>query len=184
MSFQENEQLIMEELQTVLRNIDEKVIDDVVSLLNKSNKIFFHALGRAGFMGKSFVMRLMHMGKEVYVMGETNTPNFEEGDLLIIASGSGETGQFIQMAEKVKQYKGKLLLFTGTPNSTLDQMADISIVIQAPSKKKEDSSFFSVQPMASLFEQTILLTGDAIVLTMMGQAGGNGEMFHRHSNLE
>lgn len=184
MAFQENEHVILDELKTTLDKIEPQVIQDAIDLIERSDKIFFHALGRAGYMGKSFVMRLMHMGKEVYVMGETNTPNFGANDVLIIASGSGETSQFVQMAKKAKSLGGKLLLFTGTPDSTLDQMADVSIVIQAPSKKQEDSSFCSVQPMASLFEQGILLAGDAIILTMMENASNNATMFSRHSNLE
>lgn len=76
------------------------------------------------------------------------------------------------------------MVFTGTPNSTLDQMADVSIIIKAPSKNQKDSEFQSVQPMASLFEQGILISGDAIVLGLMEQGSGNDEMFSRHSNLE
>lgn len=184
MEFQANGRIILKEVQTILDKIDPSAIQEAITLIEQSNQIFFHALGRAGFMGKSFVMRLMHMGKAVYVMGETNTPNFEKGDVLIIASGSGETGQFIQMAKKAQSFGGKLLLFTATPNSTLDQMADVSIVIQAPSKKQEASDFCSVQPMASLFEQGILIVGDAMILTMMEANSNNATMFSRHSNLE
>ncbi len=36
-------------------------------------------------------MRMMHMGIDAYVIGETVTPNFEKDDILIIESGSGET---------------------------------------------------------------------------------------------
>lgn len=184
MGFKENEKTILKELETVLDKVDQKSVDEAMNLINSSNKIFFNALGRAAFAGKSFVMRLMHMGREVYVVGETNTPNFEEGDLLIICSGSGETKQFIQIAEKAKGFGGKLMVFTGTPNSTLDQMADVSIIIKAPSKNQKDSEFRSVQPMASLFGQGILISGDAIVLGLMEQGSGNDEMFSRHSNLE
>ncbi|MGN0266316.1 MAG: 6-phospho-3-hexuloisomerase [Lachnospiraceae bacterium] len=184
MSFLENEQIILKELDTVLGKIDQEQIDQAMKLINESDKIFFNALGRAAFAGKSFVMRLMHMGREVYVVGETNTPNFGPNDLLIICSGSGETKQFIQIAEKAKSLGGKVMVFTGTPNSTLDKMSDASIIIQAPSKKQEDSDFTSVQPMASLFEQGILISGDAIILSLMENGTGNGEMFSRHSNLE
>lgn len=184
MSFAKNEHIILQELETVMEQVDERQILEAIALINGSNKIFFNALGRARFMGKSFVMRLMHMGREVYVVGETNTPNFDEHSLLIICSGSGETRQFIEIAQKAKVLGGKVLVFTGTPGSTLTQIADGSIVIKAPAKKQEDSSFTSVQPMASLFEQGILLVGDSIILTMMEQSGSNEEMFSRHSNLE
>lgn len=184
MSFNSNEKVVLNELETVLDQIGDDQIEKAIRLINGSDKIFFHALGRAGFMGKSFGMRLMHMGREVYIVGETNTPNFGEGDLLIICSGSGETKQFIEIAEKAKKLGGNVLVFAGTPDSTLTKIADSSIVIKAPSKKQEESSFASVQPMASLFEQGVLLAGDTIILTMMEQAASNEEMFSRHSNLE
>lgn len=184
MSFNENANTILKELKNVLDSVNSKEIENAVKLIEESDKIFFNALGRAGFMGKSFAMRLMHMGQEVYIVGETNTPNFSEKDLLIICSGSGETKQFIQIAEKAKSLGGKVLVFTGTSSSTLARIADSFIVINAPSKKQEDSKFTSVQPMASLFEQGILLVGDSIILTMMNQYSDNTEMFRRHSNLE
>lgn len=184
MSFSSNEKVVLSELETVLSQVEEEQVKAAIKLINESDKIFFHALGRAGFMGKSFVMRLMHMGREVYIVGETNTPNFGKNDLLIICSGSGETKQFVEIAEKAKKLGGRILVFTGTPGSTLTKIADSSIIIKAPSKKQEDSGFASVQPMASLFEQGVLLAGDTIVLTMMEQSSNNEEMFSRHSNLE
>ena len=184
MSFQTNEQTILRELDTVLGKIDQEQVDRAMEVIRASDKIFFHALGRAAFAGKSFVMRLMHMGREVYVVGETNTPNFGSNDLLIICSGSGETSQFVEIANKAKKLGGTVMVFTATPDSTLDRLSDASIVIQAPSKKQEDSLFHSVQPMASLFEQGILIAGDAIILSLMEGQTGNDEMFQRHSNLE
>lgn len=184
MSFNENAHVVLSELENVLNTINPKEIENAIKMITESDRIFVDALGRAGFMGKSFAMRLMHMGREIYIVGETNTPNFGEKDLLIICSGSGETKQFIQIAEKAKSLGGKVLVFTGTPGSTLTRIADGFIVINAPSKKQEDSKFTSVQPMASLFEQGILLVGDSIVLTIMNQYGDNAEMFSRHSNLE
>ena len=184
MSFRCNERIVLKELETVLDEISQEQVDQAVELINKSDKIFFYALGRAVYAGKSFIMRLMHMGREVYVLGETNTPNFEENDLLIICSGSGETKQFVDVAKKAKGFGGNVLVFTATLGSTLTTIADGTILIKAPSKKQEDSEFVSVQPMASLFEQSILLVGDAIILGMMEQATNGEEMFKRHSNLE
>lgn len=184
MGFKSNSNIVLEELKTVLNKVDTNEIDSAIQLIEHADKIFFTALGRAGFMGKSFVMRLMHMGKEVYVVGETNTPNFEKDDILIICSGSGETKQFIQIAEKAKSLGGKVLLFSATQGSTLTRIADCSIIIQAPSKKQTDSEFQSCQPMASLFEQGILLTGDSMILTLMENGANNDKMFQKHSNLE
>ena len=48
---------------------------------------------------KAFTMRLMHMGKEVYFLTETITPNFGPGDLFIVSSASGETAQLVALAK-------------------------------------------------------------------------------------
>lgn len=179
------EERILSELHKSLEMVSDKEFEDALEKIEGANKIFVLALGRAGFAIKSFAMRLMHMGKEAYVIGETITPNFEKGDLLIIASGSGETKQFIQMAEKAQGFGGEVLAFTGNGNSTLAKLADGKVVIPAPSKNVEDSEFTSVQPMASLYEQSVLLLGDSLILGLMDKSDKeNDEMFKKHSNLE
>ena len=36
-------------------------------------------------------MRMMHVGLDAYVVGETVTPSLEADDIFIVGSGSGET---------------------------------------------------------------------------------------------
>ena len=183
MSFNGNANIILKELERSLNGINENNVVKALELIEKCNKIFVLGLGRAGFMAKSFAMRMMHMGREAYVVGETNTPNFEENDLLIITSGSGETKEFLQKAEKAKKFGGKVLAITTNGDSTLAKISDGVIVVNATSKGVTKES--SVQPMASLYEQNILLLCDALVLCLMDLSNKpNSEMFKRHSNLE
>jgi 6-phospho-3-hexuloisomerase len=44
----------------------------------------------------------MHLGYTVFIVGETNTPAILEGDLLLVASGSGTTSSVVSSAEKAK----------------------------------------------------------------------------------
>lgn len=176
---------ILNELKKTLDKVSNKEFDEALELVLGSEKNFVLALGRAGFAIKSFGMRLMHVGKEAYVVGETITPNFEAGDLLVIVSGSGETKQFLQMAEKAQRFGGKVLTITGNGQSTLANLADWKVVIPAPTKDINESQFTSIQPMASLYEQSVLLLGDAIILGLMEKSDkANEEMFKKHSNLE
>ena len=66
-------------------------------------------------MGKSFAMRMMHMGIDAYVIGETVTSTFTQDDLLIIGSGSGETKSLIPIAQKAKELGGKVGVVTISP---------------------------------------------------------------------
>lgn len=183
MSFKKNVNIILDELNETLNCIDEESCANAITLIDEAKKIFALGLGRAGFMEKSFAMRLMHMGKDAYVVGETINPNFDKGDLLIVGSGSGETKELLQKAQKAKDFGGKVLLFTTAPESSIAKISDAVISINASSKAEVKQS--SVQPMASLYEQSILLAADALVLTMMDASDKpNSEMFKKHSNLE
>jgi 6-phospho-3-hexuloisomerase len=88
-------QYLAEIIKELNRSVDLISNDEAEKLVNgilESKKIFVAGAGRSGFMAKSFAMRMMHMGIDAYVIGETVTPNFEKDDILIIGSGSGEKG--------------------------------------------------------------------------------------------
>lgn len=185
MSFTQYSSLVLQELEASLSQLDEAACDQAVELITNADKIFVLALGRLGLALKSLAMRLMHMGREVYVVGETITPNYGPGDLLIVGSASGETTQLTSIAEKAKGLGGRVLAITGTPGSTVTRIADVTVVVPAPSKNQADSTFTSEQPMASLFEQGVLLLGDSLVLALMASSTrDNDQMFVKHANLE
>jgi 6-phospho-3-hexuloisomerase len=48
---------------------------------------------------KMAAMRFMHLGYTVFIVGETNTPAILEGDLLLVASGSGTTSSVVSSAD-------------------------------------------------------------------------------------
>ena len=83
-------------------------------LLNKLNKqiIFLNGAGRSGIAIRAFANRLMHIGFSVSIVGEISSPHSKPGDLLIICSGSGETGSLKSLAEKAKQSGIDLALVT------------------------------------------------------------------------
>lgn len=130
-------------------------------------------------------MRMMHMGLDAYAVGETVTPNFEKEDLLIIGSGSGETRAFIPMAEKAKEIGGHIAAVTLSPASTLGKAADMIVKLPGASKDRSTGDFTTIQPMGSLFEQTMLVFYDAVILRVMSKQGLNSQkMYGRHANLE
>jgi len=177
---------IVRELDRALSSVDSAECEKLADLILGSGKIFCAGAGRSGFMMKSFAMRLMHMGFESYVAGETVTPNIGPGGLLIIGSGSGETGSLVSMAEKAKKLGAGLALVTISPESPIGGLAGITIMIPAPTPKSgAGTGFTSMQPMGSLFEQSLLLTLDAVILRLMEKQGVDAvSMFGRHANLE
>jgi 6-phospho-3-hexuloisomerase len=178
-------QVIIKELQRTANLINEAEVQMLVDGIIKANKIFVAGAGRSGFMAKSFAMRMMHIGLDPYVVGETVTPNLEERDLFIVGSGSGETKSLISMTEKAKSLGATVAAVTISPNSTIGSLADITIQIPAQAKSGEKAGNETIQPMGSLFEQSLLLLYDAIILRFMEKKSlTSNTMYGRHANLE
>lgn len=176
---------ILKELEQILGLVAQKPTEVLAETILQSNRIFLAGAGRSGLMAKAFAIRLMHMGLTVFIVGETVTPALGQHDLLLLASGSGETGSLVSMANKCKNIQAKLAVITIVPQSTIGRMADVVVEIPASVKEKSADNSISLQPMGSLFEQTLLLLADAVILRLMEIKKIQADsMFVRHANLE
>ncbi len=136
---------------------------------------------------RAFGMRLMHLGKTVYVVGETTTPSIAAANLLILASGSGRTVSLLAIAEQALRHNARILLFTTDATSPMAELADHQVVIPAPSLKMAggERGTMSIQPLGTLFEQSLFILCDSLILRMMRHSGVcAAQMFERHANLE
>jgi 6-phospho-3-hexuloisomerase len=129
----------------------------------------------------------MHLGKTVHVVGESTTPSIQAGELLILGSGSGQTRTLLTIAQKAQSQGANILLFTTNPTSPLANWADQTVVLPAPSLEDvaEVRDVKSMQPMGTLFEQSLLILCDIIILWLMLRTGVSAsQMRGRHANLE
>ncbi|MFD1678042.1 6-phospho-3-hexuloisomerase [Alicyclobacillus fodiniaquatilis] len=176
---------ILAELSRVIRSVSEANTKQFVESILLAKRIFVAGAGRSGFMSRAFAMRLMQMGFETYVVGETVTPNIAQGDLLVLGTGSGETKSLVQIAEKAKELSASIAIVTIFPESTIGKLADTCVRIPARPKDGSDDGYKSIQPMGTLFEQSLLVFFDAAILKLMAARGTNSDtMFTRHANLE
>ncbi len=187
MRYEETSAAMIAELERTLARIDTSSIETAIDDLARAERLFITGAGRSGLVMKSFAIRLMHLGKQVFVVGETNTPGIGEGDLLVIGSGSGRTDSLVIHAQKAKSVGARLLLFTINPDSPIGRLADHIVQISAPSHKVPvtTDSYASVQPKGSLFEQSLFLFNDYLIIELMKRANLSSEdLFSRHANLE
>ncbi|MGP6139117.1 6-phospho-3-hexuloisomerase [Jeotgalibaca sp. A127] len=154
---------IVEEVGTVLEKVDRVSIEKTVDLIQKDGRIFVDGEGRSGYVGKCFAMRLMHLGFEVYVMGETNTPSFRDGDVLFCISGSGNTGSVLLNAEKAQKVGAEIVTVTNNEQSSLGMVADHIIKLDATVRGDQENRK-SIQLLGSLFDQAVHLLLDNICL--------------------
>ncbi|GBG95441.1 6-phospho-3-hexuloisomerase [Ligilactobacillus salitolerans] len=179
---------IVQELSLYSEQVDALQIQNVAHLCQKAQRIFVAGAGRSGFAARGFANRLMQLGKETYFVGETTTPAIQQGDLLLIGSGSGKTNSLLVDAKKAKEKGAALATLTIYPHAAIGKLADALIVIPGGTPKNESSdqdTATSIQPMGTLFEQLSWLTYDALVLELMKLLGEtSATMFSRHANLE
>jgi 6-phospho-3-hexuloisomerase len=177
--------LVADEVNTAITNLDSVSLDLAVDLIQRTHRKFALGLGRGGLMLKAFEMRLFHLGFESYGVWGINTPPIQENDLLIIVSNSGNTETTLALAKKAKSHGSKILLFTTNNESELGRMSDVVIEIKAPGMKKSNTHNNSQQLMNSLFEQTVLITGDILTLCLKSKLKMlDADIESRHANLE
>ena len=178
--------IVCRELENTLGSINERQAEAFVELIDNAEEVFCAGAGRSGFQVKGFAMRLMHMGKKSYVVGETCTPNITKDGVLVICSGSGETKSMVNHAQKAKEVGAKVALITINTGSTIARMADVVVEISAVSPKSAVQGIFkSIQPMGSLFEQSEGIFMDIAIMMLMERNNMNSEtMFGRHANME
>lgn len=175
------------ELEDTFSTLDQRQLDDLQAQIMKADKVFVAGAGRSLLMIRGFAMRLMHMGFEAYVVGETITPAIEPGHLLIVASGSGSTDTLSAIAEKCKKVGATLSLITTRPDSKIGRIADYIVEVHAATPKGGDPNAASMQPGASTFEQSVLLIGDAMIVNIIGAdsiSDSNKRLMRKHANLE
>ena len=176
---------IVKELEGAVSGLNAGEGEALAELLLRTGQIFVAGAGRSGLMGRAFAMRLMQAGRTAYVVGETVTPGIAPGDVLVLGSGSGETKGLVSMAEKAKAIGAAVVLVTIQPDSALGRLADYTVKLPGAPKERPDGGYMTLQPMASLFEQTLLVFYDAVILRIMEQTGQtSGRMFGKHANLE
>jgi len=155
-----------------------RVVDEIVS----RRRVFVYGAGRSGLVARCFAQRLMHIGVESYVVGETINPSVRRGDVVLIVSGSGETTSPVCIGRRARELGAFLVVLTAHPNSTLGRMADVVLVVPGKTKLVERESY---APFTSLFDIAALSVLDSIASEIMGRLGVGEELISiRHANLE
>ena len=177
--------LILEEIENCLENSDFHQLKNFIEIILSAENIIIFGAGRVGFVMKSFSMRLNHLGLNSYFLGDTNVPASGRKDLLIVGSGSGTTKSVSEMVSLAKKNNLQVICVTANPNSTIAKNSSATIFLKAPNKFDLMIPRFSKQPMTTLFEQSLFITLDSIVLKLMEELNQNHDlMSERHNVLE
>ena len=185
LSIKSTTKAIINEIDAVLDGIKEDEFKKFVKAINSSKNIFVTGQGRSGLVARTFAMRLTHIGFSCHVVGDTTTPNIDEGDMLIACSSSGTTSVTCHIAGLAKRLNAQVVVITAHPNSELSEHAGLSIEIPASDTDLVIQSQLTEQFRSTLFEQACLVYLDAVILTLVRLLNREEvEMMKRHANLE
>jgi 6-phospho-3-hexuloisomerase len=185
MPIRQNIQNILDEMGQVLAEVPAGGLARLTEAVLEASRIYVAGGGRSGLMARAFAMRLMHLGRLTYVVGETTTPAIRGGDLLVSCSASGETHVTVVVSKVAQEAGARVFAITATPDSPMARLADETIVIPAPSKRGARWTGQSSQYGGSLFEQALLVLLDAVSNEVGRRLGKTPqELDSRHANLE
>jgi 6-phospho-3-hexuloisomerase len=184
MTARDYSQLVAREICDALARTEDQQVNTLLDMIEEASTIFVGGAGRSLMMMQAFAMRLMHIGFNSYVVGESTTPAIVADDLLIAGSGSGKTRITLALVEAAAARGAHTAVITGHPDSPIAQAADHCVHIHAP-VVFVNSDRPTRQPPGTLFEQCLLAQGDAMILQLMRRRGQTEEIIRRrHTKFE
>ena len=161
-----------------------EALDALAAAVGGAPRVFVHGTGRSGLALQMTAMRLMHLGLTVHVVGEVTSPAIGGGDVLLTASGSGTTGGIVRAAGTARDAGARVVALTTDAGSPLADLAEVVVVVPAAGKQ-DRSGQASAQYAGGLFEQAVVLLGDAVFDALWHRSGATAdELWPRHANLE
>ncbi len=177
--------------QDVFKKIDDAQLENAVSLILGTQKIYVLGIGHSGMFGRILSMKLNHVGLRAYTVFDEINPPFDENDLFIAISQSGETKTILALAEKAKKLGGKVLCVTSVGDSTLGGIADALLCIE---KHGHSPEFKALGALGDIKNQNLLgaLFGFNIyvlfytIIIMLAEAKNEtpDSINTRHANLQ
>ncbi|CAJ0995663.1 3-hexulose-6-phosphate isomerase [Sodalis praecaptivus] len=170
-------QQVARELSKMAQAINDEQLSQLAEAINRTPRVFLSGQGRSRLMVKAIAIRLMHIGLAVYVAGESNTPAIAAGDLLIAVSSSAKTPVTLSHIAAARQAGAAVALISSSPTPALQ----VDHYVSLPARKEVATD----QHAGSLFEQSLLITGDAIAWKIQHRrAQTDAELDKRHANLQ
>lgn len=174
---------MLEEHKKVLLAVDEKEIEKLLEAIEKAKCIQVFGMGRMKCAVRAFTMRLMHMGLNAHVVYDTTCPNIGPGDLIIINCACTAVGYMV--VQFAKKLGAKVAAITAYPESKAGKLCDLTVRLRGQVHPGREGEIPSIQPMASLFEQTIFVLEDIIIQLLMERLNITAkQMAKRHTNLD
>jgi 6-phospho-3-hexuloisomerase len=188
--------LMGSKIRAISESIHDNEVEKFLEEVLRAKRVYVMGAGRSGLVAKAFAMRLMHLGLQSYVVGETITPAMRSDDVLIVFSGSGKTKTVADIAETAKEIGAHICLITSNPDSRIGKMAECIVKIESHRDAMEnDAAEFEIRqmmgdhksfaPLGTLFETASIVFADAVISRLMEiTKTDESALKNRHANIE
>lgn len=157
-------------------------LDAFVDALQPARRVFVYGRGRSGFVARAFAVRLMHLGYQTYVIGETITAPVQRDDVVLLVSGSGSTYPVVMTAELGRRQGATVVCVTADADSPIARLSHVVVTLEAPESNGRKAR---LAPLGTIFETSAWLYFDAVVAILMARLGETeAKLRERHATLE
>lgn len=177
--------LVLGEIHEALCATDINALERLAKDICGSERIFLIGTGRVFMSVQAFCKRLAHLGFSAHCVGDITEPPLLPGNLLIVASGSGESIVPVAISKKAKELGAKVVHIGSNSEGNVKQYCDYMVRVPVKTRLNKPDEVKSEQIMTSLFEQTVLILGDILSLIIMEEKKLDANnLWRNHANIE
>jgi 6-phospho-3-hexuloisomerase len=185
LTYEQARGVVLAEVTQALQAVDPAQVEVLLDTILGADRVFLVGVGRVMLSLQAFAKRLNHLGIRAHCVGDINEPAITPADLLIVGSCSGKSEVPVTIGGIARRHGARIAHIGSNPGSPLAPIADIFVRIPVRSRLELPDEIPSQQLMTSLFEQALLLLGDAIALMIARRLGLDpATLWRYHANLE
>lgn len=166
-------QLEIDELQRLHARVDDhfsRAIEAMLSCLRTRGKLIVCGVGKSGNIGRKLAATLNSTGATTVLLNAGDALHgdlgvIDPGDLAILLSYSGETGELLNLLPHLKRFGIPVVAITGGAESTLAKNADIVLDTHVT----QEACPLNLAPTSST--TTMLVLCDALAMTLLEARG-------------
>ena len=193
---QEMMRLMASKIRTIANTIADEDVNKLLDEILNAKRVYVIGAGRSGLVAKAFAMRLMHLGLQAYVVGETITPALHKGDVMVAFSGSGKTKTIAEIAETAHEIGAHICLITSNADSRIGKISECIVIIEHQRDAvTDDAAEFEIRqmmgehksfaPLGTIFETSSMIFADAVISRLMEiTQTDESALKNRHTNIE
>ncbi|HET6518383.1 MAG TPA: SIS domain-containing protein, partial [Geminicoccaceae bacterium] len=145
------------------RRVDESFAQAVAVIPAAESRIIIPGMGKSGIIGHKIAATFSSTGTTAYF---THPAEAFHGDLVILISYSGETGEAVRLLPSLKRSGVAIVSPVGNPDSTVARESDI--VLDVPVRREACPN--NLAPTTSTM--TALAMGDALAVALIERRRG------------